>query len=339
MLFGRYIFSCVFQDEAVLPPYKGSTFRGAFGHALKKVVCALRRNDCDDCLLKSNCVYAFVFESHETDLPQHAITPDGIHNQGAATQTRRRIAASPHPYVIEPFNSDRIHYRAGEMFDFTLLLFGKANDYLPHFIYAIEQMGRLGIGKAVKRAETDATIEKTRGTFLLTSVAANDSTVYDGVERRIANLGHAKELNIMPHDPLGGENVTTIEIALTTPLRLKYENRLQADLPFHVLIRAMLRRISALHQFYDGGEPPLDYRGLVERAKDVATDVSNLHWYDWRRYSNRQDQAMLMGGMTGKITYMGKIHEYLPLIRFCEQVHIGKQTSFGLGRIEAAVTE
>lgn len=38
----RFQFSIVPDDILVLPSYKGSTFRGAFGHAFKKVVCAVK---------------------------------------------------------------------------------------------------------------------------------------------------------------------------------------------------------------------------------------------------------------------------------------------------------
>ncbi|OPY93315.1 MAG: hypothetical protein A4E73_00247 [Syntrophaceae bacterium PtaU1.Bin231] len=41
---------------------------------------------------------------------------------------------------------------------------------------------------------------------------------------------------------------------------------------------------------------------------------------------------MLMGGLLGEIQYEGSIGEFLPLLRFCEEVNLGKQTSFGLGR-------
>jgi hypothetical protein len=34
MLYGKYQFVCRFQDDASLPCYKGSTFRGVFGRAL-----------------------------------------------------------------------------------------------------------------------------------------------------------------------------------------------------------------------------------------------------------------------------------------------------------------
>ncbi|MDD5167693.1 MAG: hypothetical protein PHN75_02670 [Syntrophales bacterium] len=45
MLFGSYLFTGVSDDDAILPEYKGSTLRGVFGHARKRVVCALRRRD------------------------------------------------------------------------------------------------------------------------------------------------------------------------------------------------------------------------------------------------------------------------------------------------------
>ncbi len=38
MFYGTYRFSSVFENDAHLPHYKGSTFRGVFGRGLKKVV-------------------------------------------------------------------------------------------------------------------------------------------------------------------------------------------------------------------------------------------------------------------------------------------------------------
>ncbi len=135
MRYGKYLFSSIFQQEAMLPEYKGSTFRGVFGHALKLVACALKRQVCADCLLRERCIYALVFE-----------LPAARNDEG-----RKRIAAPPHPYVIEPPEELKLDYKKGESFNFTILLFGKANDYLPYFIYAIEEMGRLGIGRRVSR--------------------------------------------------------------------------------------------------------------------------------------------------------------------------------------------
>jgi hypothetical protein len=128
MLFGEYHFAGVLEDDAVLPPFKGSTFRGVFGRALKEVTCALKRQECSTCLLRSQCVYTQVFEF-----------PPDLQSQGAPPP--------PHPFVIEPPMTPQTHFSRGEQFDFTLLLFGPANQYLPYFVYAFEQMGIIGIGK------------------------------------------------------------------------------------------------------------------------------------------------------------------------------------------------
>ena len=309
MLYGKYLFSSVFETDAILPVYKGSTFRGVFGHALKKVVCALKRQDCKECLLKDKCVYSFVFETQ--DKPDR---PEG----------KKRIAAPPHPYVIEPPDTNKTHFKKGEDFDFILILFGKANEYLPYFIYAFEQMGELGIGKG---------IDGKRARFILKSVMTDNMTIYSGETGKIS-AGTAYQELLIPHNKEEkSPPASTIELTFKTPLRIKFQNRLEASLPFHILIRAVLRRIASLYNYHGNGEPPLDYRGLVERAKDIEIKSSALRWFDWKRYSNKQDQRMLMGGIIGKVEYAGDLRPFIPLISFCEKVHVGKQTSFGLGKI------
>ena len=307
MLFGEYKFTCRLETDAELPYYKGSTFRGVFGRALKKIVCALKQQECENCLLNSRCVYALIFE-----------TPV------AASSKDSRMAAPPHPFVIEPPLTNRRHFTAGNCFDFSLLLFGDANNYLPYFIYAFEQMGKIGIGKKINHK---------RGRFVLEAVQTNNGVIYTSADQKLNMNGNPENLNLqLPKNPQNKNHRLTL--TLQTPLRLKFDNRLQAALPFHVLVRAMLRRISSLMNTYDDGEPDLDYPGLVKKAEQVGIVENNLQWYDWQRYSFRQDEKMLMGGMTGSVTYESDISEYLPLLEFCEKVHLGKQTAFGLGKIQ-----
>ena len=59
----RFQFRLRALSPLLLPPYKGSTLRGGFGTAFKKVVCAIRNKDCLQCLLKEKCVYSYVFET------------------------------------------------------------------------------------------------------------------------------------------------------------------------------------------------------------------------------------------------------------------------------------
>jgi hypothetical protein len=306
MQFGKYHFHSVFEEEAILPPYKGSTFRGLFGHALRKVVCVLKTGDCAACMLNEKCLYAQVFE-----------TPAGRLGEG-----KPRLAVPPHPYVIEPPPDTQTRYSAGDAFDFTLFLFGRFNESLPYFIFAFEQMGQMGAGQRINGR---------RPRFVLEKVTANGADIYTGAARKIQG-NYLPENMMLPVTP--ASPVNRVEINLLTPLRLKYLNELESSLSFHVLIRAALRRVSSLFAAYGDGEPELDYRGLVKRAQEITIEESHLHWFDWRRWSNRQDQEMLMGGLIGKVAYCGDLTEFIPLLLLCETLHLGKQTAFGLGKIK-----
>ncbi len=104
-------------------------------------------------------------------------------------------------------------------------------------------------------------------------------------------------------------------------------------MPFHVLIRAALRRISSLESAYGQGEPALDYTGLVAEAEMVETLEESVRWEEVPRYSTPQRTKMMIGGVVGRVVYRGALGPFLPLLAYCETIHLGKQTVFGLGRI------
>jgi len=307
MLYGNYTFACHFETDAVLPAYKGSTFRGAFGMALKRVVCVLKRQECPECLLKERCLYTCVFETR-------LVSGNGV----------GRNTALPHPFVLEPPHTEKTAFQVGDRLDCVLILFGEINKSLPYIVYAFEQMGKFGLGKR---------INGNRGRFAVESISTGNGEIYRSETGRLQTSGTWDEL-VPPAAAEGTDETVRLKVNLQTPLRLKFENRLQAELPFHLLVRAALRRVSALFACYGGGEPKLDYKGLVQEAEKVRTVANDLRWFDWRRYSNRQEHDMLMGGMIGKITYEGRLGRFLPLLETCAKVHIGKQTSFGLGKIK-----
>ena len=198
------------------------------------------------------------------------------------------------------------------------------NKNLPYIIHALKQAETLPVGKSVNGK---------KGSLRLQEVRKDGKTVYSDREQTICTEDLCSELKVSSLKESRRQTMR-LKIHLITPLRLKFRNRLNADLPFHVLVRAALRRISSLFSCYGEGEPELDYRGLVKRAELVKSVESNIHWFDWRRYSSRQDQIMLMGGIIGSVIYEGNIAEFVPLIELCEKLHIGKQTSFGLGKIK-----
>ena len=309
MLYGKYKFCCCLDNTANLPAYKGSTFRGILGHALKKVVCALKQQDCDQCLLQQSCLYSLVFE-----------TP-----QSTTKKNNPRFPTPPHPFVIEPPLTSQTHYPEGSYFKSNLLLFGEYNSKLPYFIYAFDCMGKIGIGKRINGK---------RGKFTLKKVLYDDQLIYKSNEHKVKMPDALQSLSFIDLNNISGEK-KRIKLELHTPLRLKFRNHLQAELPFHIFVRAMLRRISSLFFYYGNGEPSFDYKNLIHEANQIQIVDSSLKWFDWRRYSNRQDQALLMGGITGSIVYEGNMAKYLPLIEVSSKIHLGKQSTFGLGKISA----
>jgi hypothetical protein len=313
MIYGQYRFCCRFKDEAMLPEYKGSTFRGVFGGALKRVSCPLKQQACDTCLLKTKCVYPLIFTPE--------VRPETKSSGGKA-------ATPPPPMVLVPPATKQARFSIGDAFDFDLLLFGKVNDSLPYFVYAFEQTGKMGIGKKINDGR--------RAGFLLESVNSGRRVIYSAETGTLETKGTAIDLTPQPVDPGAGGVLQTVTITLETPLRVKYHNRLVSDLPFHVFARACLRRIADIYNYYGEGEPAWDYPGLVAAAEQVQTARHHLTWKDWERYSGRQNDRMKFGGLVGTSSYADVPGYFRPIIELAEKLHIGKQTTFGLGKFHAS---
>lgn len=129
-------------------------------------------------------------------------------------------------------------------------------------------------------------------------------------------------------------DIRRLRVHLLTPLRLKSDNQFSRDLPFAVLARAAMRRVAALENHHGDGEPAVDYRGLARLSETVRLVEARAVWLDINRYSNRQKCVMQIGGLVGTVLYEGDLVPFLPFLRYCETAHLGKQTAFGLGRIQ-----
>lgn len=201
------------------------------------------------------------------------------------------------PSIIEPPSERRRGYKPGDEINFGLILIGRAIDYLPYFIYTFDELGRIGI-------EEDL-FQKQAGDYK----------------------------DVIARSPDKHRDDEAISLLFITPTRILYNGHLTLDLEFHILIRNLLRRLSLLYYFHCDDDPSeWDFKGIIERAKEVTVKNRNLRWYDWERYSGRQDTRMKMGGFVGEITFEGNIEPFMPLIKAGEVLHVGKGTGFGLGK-------
>lgn len=299
----KFLLTLSALEPITLPPYKGSTLRGGFGHAFKKVVCTIRNKECDDCLLKSRCIYSYVFE---TPPPQDS-------------QILRKYEKAPHPFVIEPPFETKTHYQPGDTVNFGLILLGKAAEYLPYFIYTFEELGKIGIGKG-------------RGRYELREVSCEGRQIYNSVERQLKSTPPCSPSLLKRGSGGVGSDSHFLTLNFLTPTRIVINNDLIVEPEFHQIIRPLLRRISTISYFHYGERLDLDFKGLIERAQTVKVKERHTEWYDWERYSARQDVRMSLGGFVGKMTFEGELGEFMEFIELGEMLHVGKGTSFGLGK-------
>ena len=271
-------------------------------------------------MVKPTCVYSYVFE---TSPPED-------------TEILRLYKNIPHPFVIEPPLTTQRIFKKGEEITFNLVLIGKAVQYLPYFIYTFDELGRIGIGKRKGKFHLKSVTSEIEGPGTVDK-SENDrenSIIYSGEDKTLHNhfrVIMAKE--IFPHNNSPSE----IEIEFLTPTRMVFNERFVTKLEFHHIVRTLLRRVSSLSYFHCGELLELDFKALIEKAGNIKCKDSNLRWYDWTRYSARQDTRMKMGGLIGKTGFEGDIGEFMPLLALGEYIHVGKGTVFGLGKYRVTI--
>ncbi len=313
----RFKVAATVTEALALPWYKGSALRGAFGRAFRRVCCPPGTEDCPDCLLRSACVYARVFESGP---------PEGT--------DRFQYRAVPRPFVLEPPLEQRVVHQPGERLELHLVLVGEAIRYLPYFIVALREMAAGGLGRRVGRPG--------RGRLRLETLhALRPGGAEESVYRSTENLVRGGTWGA-PAPAWWGESDRSLQdgrlaVRFLTMTRLVANERLQGRPEFALLVRSLLRRVSTLALCYCGYEPAIDYKAVVSAAERVRLVRDDTRWVDWTRYSARQGSAMRLGGIVGEAVYEGPgdvIQALWPLLALGTYLHVGKNPTFGLGRYE-----
>ncbi|MBN2010915.1 CRISPR system precrRNA processing endoribonuclease RAMP protein Cas6 [candidate division KSB1 bacterium] len=299
-------------DTLYLPPYKGSTLRGAFGNALKKLHCDSAT--CNGCANTDKCVYLYIFE-----------TPRAL-----AANMEYHTDKAPHPFAIEPPATEQTQFAPHDEIAFDVTLFGEAVMHGQTFIEGFREAGKHGFGRSRGRCRLTHVyiydnLLKTQKTEIYSAQAAGCNPAI--TTRRFAELV----------DVCQRFETSCIKVQCVTPMRIATDHKLQTELPFHLLVRSLLRRVSMLGQAHCNAQWDLPFNDILADAEHITIVNSNLQWYDWQRYSNRQGGPMKLGGLMGEIVYHGAIQPFMPLILLGSFVHAGKGTSFGLGKFDVSI--
>jgi len=288
-------------DALYLPAYKGSTLRGGLGHVFKRIICIKRDKKCEDCILRMRCAYSYCFETPAEDIE------------------KARSSNWPHPYILEPPLEEKTKYERGEEMVFNLILLGKGIDYLPYYIFVFDELGKRGIGRR-------------KGRYLLERVESDDGVPIYINDSNILSYGY----EIKTFDNIVKETTDIhshrIDLRFLTPTRIKYRSHFTKEIDFRILMENLLRRISFISYYHC--DEQFDPGDIIGRARIIKTRGVDLHWQDWNRYSTRQNVKMKLGGFIGEISFEGALKEFMPFIKLGEYIHVGKGTSFGLGKYE-----
>jgi len=299
--FAEFLFNIKPAQEIIFKKFKGATIRGGFGYSFKKLVCIFKeKKDCKNCCLTKNCVYSQLFES-SSDEKRKFLEFEEI----------------PRPFVIEPPYTSKTIYK--ENFPLKLILVGKAIKYFPYFFLSFQNLGKIGLGIS-------------RQTFTIKEVVQiypERKNIYTDTEEFLSSIEIPEKKNSLYFKEKISDK---IKLNFISPTRIKFQGKFISIPEFHHLVRNLIRRITFLSYYWCDYKIEYDWKNLTKEASDIKIENCKIKWVDLERYSSRQKTKMKMGGFVGNIEYKGSIEKFLPLIYLGSYLHIGKNTTFGLGK-------
>ena len=307
---GKLIFHL--RPERSISPYFyfGSTWRGVLGWEMKKLICPFSKPQCSTCCIQSNCPYFGLFE-HQVSLP-------GIQD-------------APRGYVLYP-SLDDAH---GDV-RLSVTLIGHCTAYLPVVIESISRAARRGVGREGLRF-TLLDIQAEKPLPGDTTATATNGSRPEGVWSLSQWLDNAQD----PEGP--------VRIYLPTPLRLRRQGRYLDRLEWPFFFQSLARRLEGLDCIFGQGRPmgSAAWKELADHFvrlspptvtqdrpgnSDSRTDW--LKWKDLKRYSNRQKKKVPLGGLVGRVMIPELDPWLYSWLKAAELIHVGKNASMGLGRLE-----
>ena len=128
------------------------------------------------------------------------------------------------------------------------------------------------------------------------------------------------------------KEIKEIQVNLVTPLRMKRLGTEDWHLHFRGVLRNVLTRVANLAYRYCGYEDFMEFPEILYKSGVVRT-ISEKFYQEDKKSSFTQRVDVRKTGSLGNIVYRGNITEFWGIVRLAELLHLGKNTSFGFGRI------
>ena len=277
------------------PHFAGSRIRGAWGRALRQAACITGQPTCEGCAVRSHCAYGVVFDPAAPAQPLHPSFQNGI---------------PAYLIRVPPLGARQL--QPGDEIGFTLRLLAGTQ---PHH-KLVEHVLRDTVNQHLFRPGdcTLQTIERSNLPLADTTPQTTPNTAPD--------TGHT--------------TLSAIHIQWLTPLRLQHQGKplfRPQDLSATALASAAWRRYLQWCQLTR--QAPAVTQAPLPSTQQCTLNTQALQWHDISRYSNTQQKHLPLGGLLGPTLLsgpQGALKALLPALRLGEQLHIGKETVFGLGQ-------
>ena len=309
-------------EPATLPPYLGSTIRGALGHLLRAALC--EGAGCgDECQQPEACRYYSLFEQNREGakpLLLLAPPPPGLEEiaLGGPVNLPYRSGAPRRTERIPTLRCEAgWKFGPGATVQFGLRLMGVASNALVAIVEGVARWG-LALGGAQFRL---ASARDTSGQML-----------YD---RRLPAVPvQTPSVRCLRTE---NESPRRIRIVFLSPVVFKLE-RAPTFSPEEFAGRFFEHSIGRAVQMYhtcSGIRPPWVEAPLV-RAEMVG---HRLYHYELPRHSFRQEKWLDFDGVVGYIDLAGDLGAGMPWARAAEVLNFGQKATFGLGKVRVLVLE
>ena len=209
----------------------------------------------------------------------------------------RRYREIPPPYIISVPDRRRRVKKGGKLVAY-LTLIGKAEDHFPGLLAQMEYLGGRGLGPS-------------------------------NIPMSLCGL-HMKQLkmNPVPNDPF------QVHIDYRTPLVIRNGEGGTTMPSFPLLVHRIAERCAVLAHFHGGSDLITAFEDWIELAKKSQMVDAKLFRHTWKRYSQRSGHHMAMTGWVGQMILKEVDKALIPLLWFGSCLHVGKGTTWGMGRYE-----
>ena len=202
-------------------------------------------------------------------------------------------------------------------------LFGRASELLPYVYYSIVRVSMHGVSRRIP--------------FVIREVRV-DGIMVDADESNF-NVEHPLQqlrLSVVS----GIRKKKTVSIQSISPIRIKSRGHYLQYLSWREFWIAVARRLRDVFNHYGNGSNVLESLQGPDAVPPVEREQASFDWIDIPYHSRSQKEFLHLGGVIGQMDVVASLNPLeVEMIRLAEVLHVGKNSTFGLGRVSVSVKE